>query len=75
MLDAVNTALGLARLMQMQLKMSFQGGEKAKAAQVMGKLLSRLKVEQDGEKLTATLKADADVIASGLILLPAAIGK
>jgi hypothetical protein len=38
-------------------------------------LLNQLKVEQKGSELRATLRTDADAIASGLILLPAAVGR
>jgi hypothetical protein len=57
------------------LLMALKGGDEAKASQQLGKLLSQLKVEARGSELHATLKTDADTIASGLILLPGAIGK
>jgi hypothetical protein len=44
-------------------------------AKLGSKLLGRLKVEQEGSDLTASLTADAATVSAALELLPGALGR
>src|SRR5262249_45130762 len=51
-----------------------KGGEQGKAAQQASKLLSQLKLEQQGADLTASMKADAAGVLGALGAMPALPG-
>jgi len=55
--------------------LSLKGGDQGKLAKLGTKLLGRLKVEQEGSDLTASLTADAATVSAALELLPGALGR
>jgi hypothetical protein len=55
--------------------MALLPGEKGKAAKQIRNLLGGLKIERDGDELTATVKVDGATAAAGMIALPGLLGQ